>query len=156
MPNKTLTDSPVNRWRRLVRPLKRLVDRTESAVLRPNSPRMMMMMMMMTATMMMMMMIMMMLMMMMTTTTTGSPNPMIQLWIEYWTYFMEFRGFKCVSGVFQVFFWNNIRTFFFDVLLTAHLSIFISLFNQLDAQNLFHSKFYFMPLHLSSTCARNM
>ena len=30
---------------------------------------------------------------------------------------------------------------------------FISLFNQLDAQNLFHNKFYFMPLHVSSTCA---
>ena len=40
---------------------------------------------------------------------------------------------------------------FFDVLLTVHLSIFISLFNQLDAQNLFHNKFYFMPLHVSST-----
>jgi len=34
--------------------------------------------------------------------------------------------------------------------------IFISVFNQLDAQNLFHNKFYFMPLHVSSTCARNM
>ena len=46
----------------------------------------------------------------------------------------------------------------FDVLLTVHLSIFISVFNQLDAQNLFHNKFYFMPLHVSSTCAcaRNM
>jgi hypothetical protein len=32
---------------------------------------------------------------------------------------------------------------------------FISLFNQLDAQNLFHSKFYFMPLHVSSTCAHH-
>jgi len=31
--------------------------------------------------------------------------------------------------------------------------IFISVFNQLDAQNLFHSNFYFMPLHVSSTCA---
>jgi len=41
----------------------------------------------------------------------------------------------------------------FDVLLTVHLSIFISVFNQLDALNLFHSKFYFMPLHVSSTCA---
>jgi len=30
---------------------------------------------------------------------------------------------------------------------------FISVFNQLDAQNLFHNKFYFMPLHVSSTCA---
>ena len=37
-----------------------------------------------------------------------------------------------------------------------HLSIFISVFNQLDAQNLFHNKFYFMPLHVSSTCVRNM
>ena len=40
---------------------------------------------------------------------------------------------------------------FFDVLLTVHLSflnIFISLFHQLDAQNLFHNKFYFMPLHV--------
>ena len=45
----------------------------------------------------------------------------------------------------------------FDFLLTVlHLSIFISVFNQPDAQNLFHNKFYFMPLHVSSTCARNM
>ena len=43
----------------------------------------------------------------------------------------------------------------FDVLLTVHLSIFISVFNQLDAQNLFHNKFYFMPLHVSSTCAHH-
>jgi len=42
---------------------------------------------------------------------------------------------------------------FFDVLLTVHLSIFISIFNQFDAQNLFHNKFYFMPPHVSSTCA---
>jgi len=33
------------------------------------------------------------------------------------------------------------------------LSIFISVFNQLDAQNLFRNKFYFMPLHVLSTCA---
>jgi len=32
-------------------------------------------------------------------------------------------------------------------------TFFISVFNQLDAQNLFHNKFYFMPLHVSSTCA---
>ena len=38
---------------------------------------------------------------------------------------------------------------YFDVLLTVHPSIFISVFNQLDAQNLFHNKFYFMPLHVS-------
>jgi len=42
----------------------------------------------------------------------------------------------------------------FDVLLTVHLSIFISVFNQLDAL-LFHNKFYFMPLHVSSTCAHH-
>jgi len=34
---------------------------------------------------------------------------------------------------------NNLP--FFDVLLTLHLSIFISVFNQLDAQNLFYNKF---------------
>jgi len=43
----------------------------------------------------------------------------------------------------------------FHALLTVHLSIFISVFNQHDAQNLFYNKFYFMPLHVSSTCARN-
>ena len=45
---------------------------------------------------------------------------------------------------------------FFNVLLTVlHLSIFISVFNQPDAQNLFHNKFYFMPLHVSSTGAHH-
>jgi len=43
----------------------------------------------------------------------------------------------------------------FDVLLTVHLSIFISIINQLDAQDLFHNKFYFLPLHVSSTCAHH-
>ena len=33
--------------------------------------------------------------------------------------------------------------------------VFISVFNQLDAQNLFYNKFYFMPLHVSSTCAHH-
>ena len=32
---------------------------------------------------------------------------------------------------------------------------FILVFNQLDAQNLFHNKFYFVPLHVSSTCAHH-
>jgi len=45
---------------------------------------------------------------------------------------------------------------FFEVLLIVHLSIFISVFNQVGAQNLFHNKFYFMPVHVSSTCARNV
>jgi len=33
-----------------------------------------------------------------------------------------------------------------------HLIGYISVFSQLDAQNLFHNNFYFMPLHVSSTC----
>jgi len=33
--------------------------------------------------------------------------------------------------------------------------MFIPVFNQLDAQNLFHNKLYFMPLHVSSTCAHH-
>ena len=32
---------------------------------------------------------------------------------------------------------------------------FILVFNQLDTQNLFYSKFYFTPLHVSSTCAHH-
>jgi len=54
---------------------------------------------------------------------------------------------------------NFVRTCYFptrfDVLLTVHLSIFISVINQLDEQNLFHNNFYFMPLHVSSTCAHH-
>jgi len=37
----------------------------------------------------------------------------------------------------------------------SSLMMFISVFNQFDAQNLFHNKFYFMPLHVSSTCAHH-
>jgi hypothetical protein len=40
-----------------------------------------------------------------------------------------------------------------DYKLTAKSCTFISVFNQLDAQNLFYNKFYFMSLHVSSTCA---
>jgi len=36
------------------------------------------------------------------------------------------------------------------------LMLFISVYNQLDAQNLFHNKFYFMPLHVSSTCVHHL
>ena len=49
---------------------------------------------------------------------------------------------------------KDVQTFF-DVLMTVYLSIFISVFNQLDAENLFRNKFYFMPLHASSTCAHH-
>jgi len=40
----------------------------------------------------------------------------------------------------------------FDVLLTVHLSLFISVINQLDAQNLFYNKFLFH----ASTCFEHM
>ena len=50
---------------------------------------------------------------------------------------------------------QTLYIFFFDVLLTAHLSIFITVSNQLEAQNLFYNEFYFMPLHVSSTCAHH-
>jgi len=36
-----------------------------------------------------------------------------------------------------------------------HIIKFISVFNQLYAQNLFHNKLYFMPLHVSNTCAHH-
>ena len=39
------------------------------------------------------------------------------------------------------------RFFFYYVLLTVHLSIFILVINQLDAQNLFYNKFIFLPVH---------
>jgi len=44
---------------------------------------------------------------------------------------------------------------FLDVLLTVHLSIFISVINQPDAQNFVLQWVYFMPLHVSSTCAHH-
>jgi len=44
----------------------------------------------------------------------------------------------------------------FDVLLTVHLSAFISVINQLDAQNLFYNKFisclYMFRAHVLETC----
>ena len=43
----------------------------------------------------------------------------------------------------------------FDILLTVHLSIFISVVNQLDAQNFCFTISYFVPLHVSSTCAHH-
>ena len=71
----------------------------------------------------------------------------------------------CLETVFMCFVWISEQTAIislynnkwlnFDVFLTVHLSIFISVFNQLDAQNLFHNKFYFVPLHVSNTCAHH-
>jgi len=55
---------------------------------------------------------------------------------------------------------NGSRTAFRNVMLHQKLYngqiIFISVINQLDAQHfLFHNKFYFMPLHVSSTRAHH-
>ena len=36
---------------------------------------------------------------------------------------------------------NNRYNYFFDVLLTVHLNIFILVVNQTDAENLFYNKF---------------
>jgi len=44
---------------------------------------------------------------------------------------------------------------FYFILHIETYSIFISVFNQLDAQNLFHNKFYLMPLHILSTCVHH-
>ena len=44
----------------------------------------------------------------------------------------------------------------FDVLLTVHLGIYLSQhLTNLMRKILFHNKFYFMPLHVSSTCAHH-
>jgi len=76
---------------------------------------------------------------------------------------MELRGIvatclkQCIAYADDIILTTRTKqSLFFDVLLTVHLSIFISVFKQLDEKNLFHNKFYFMPLHVSSTCARNM
>ena len=53
---------------------------------------------------------------------------------------------KLIFVIFNVF-------YIFYVLLTVHLSIFISVIKQLDAQNFVLQQVYFMPLHVLSTCA---
>ena len=64
------------------------------------------------------------------------------------------RGrFRWLGRIISGFEETNLKTF--NVLLTVHLNVFISVFNQLHAQNLFYNKFYFMPLHVSSTCAHH-
>ena len=50
---------------------------------------------------------------------------------------------------------TNKEKTFFDALLTVHLSIFISVINQPDAKNFCFTIVYFMPLHISSTCAHH-
>ena len=68
-------------------------------------------------------------------------------WITAWRTIPLFRG---------QYSWKNAKHISgFDVLLTVHLSIFVSVFSQLDAQNLFHNKFYFMAVHVSNTCANH-
>ena len=44
-------------------------------------------------------------------------------------------------------------TWFDKTVFLQLLNKFILVCNQLDAQNLFYNKFYFTPLHVSSTCA---
>ena len=66
-----------------------------------------------------------------------------------------YQSSRCNILIYANFHDIKLCSIIFDVLLTVHLSIFISVFNQLDAQNVFHSKFYFMPLHVSSTCAHH-
>ena len=46
-----------------------------------------------------------------------------------------------------------VRGFFFNVLLTVHLSIFILVINQLDAQNLFYNKFISCLYMFRAPCA---
>jgi len=50
---------------------------------------------------------------------------------------------------------NNFTFFFFDVLLTVHLSIFSSVINQLDAQNFCFTISLFHASACSSTCAHH-
>jgi len=55
----------------------------------------------------------------------------------------------------QCSFWWLRQGVTFDVLLTVHLSIFISVINQLDAQNFCFTISFFSCLHVSSTCAHH-
>jgi hypothetical protein len=50
--------------------------------------------------------------------------------------------------------WHPKKGFENNSLKTSQKLLFISVFNQLDAQNLFYNKFNFMPLYVSSTCAK--
>jgi len=73
-----------------------------------------------------------------------------------WLVWLFHIFFSILSHKRHNFHWRRIEhKICFDVMLTVHLSIFISVFNQLDAQNLFHNKFYFMPQHVSSACAHH-
>jgi len=50
---------------------------------------------------------------------------------------------------------NKVEFKNFDVLLTVHLSLFISVITQLDTKNLVLQYLHFMPLHVSSTFAHH-
>ena len=51
---------------------------------------------------------------------------------------------------------RQIQCFVYSPFRTLQLCIvFISVFSQLNAQNLFYNKFYFVALHVSSTCAHH-
>ena len=71
-------------------------------------------------------------------------------------YIYPWRGFLIIHmEYFIILRSKTLWNFFLNTSLNVHLSIFISVFNQLDAQNLFYNKFYFMRLYVSSTCAHH-
>jgi hypothetical protein len=76
----------------------------------------------------------------------------MKLKLHYWSHVASFFS---EWEMFQTTIMEKIKTNKFYVLLTVHRSVFIPVFNQLYAQNLFHNKFYFTPLHVSSTCAHH-
>ena len=61
-----------------------------------------------------------------------------------------------ISALFFFLAGTPLNDFFFNVLLTVHLSIFILVINQLDARNLFYSKFISCLYMFRVHGARNM
>jgi len=63
------------------------------------------------------------------------------------------KAYQKVTLLFTSTLTSDIAKFTWKFMYTS--KAFTSVFNQLDAQNLFHNKFYFMPLHVSSTFAHH-
>ena len=73
-----------------------------------------------------------------------------------YVYISTFRSMCAVPNM--AVFCSSLTSRFPGLLLTYFLNefeMFISLFHQLYAQTLFHNKFYFMPVHVSGTCAHH-
>jgi len=79
-------------------------------------------------------------------TRMGEMEIRIKFWPETLNANQDIYGKILLNGTLDV----------YGLRVTGQKIQFISVFNQLDEQNLFHNKFYFMLLHVSSTCARNM